>query len=808
MQKLVGRTVVLIGLCLLAAAASALPFGAEAKHRADDAGIWHWRDNPAMQAFSGIALAAGARTANVDASGIPLGLDSLFGADSPWELMLASPLAYYSYSAANGAMRHEAGSSFALGPSLALGYSYAWGEGLEGEHDAGLIVRPFDFLSLAMTNDAIGSAEYSTGLGVALRPLAFIKGLGPELSLSADARVSSAGFVMENASLALALKDIGMARAYYDFERERFGAEISLSLGGASLSAAAPSLSDPSELRLGASLAIPMPGRGSALASLSKILYYKDLGMPSADPLSLASLGKALDARALAAELTAAAKDSSVRGLVVEGVASLGGTAALQELATALDEFKAAGKKFEAYVDYVSDFELYAYFLSKADRLVLDPNGEMSIGDYARRKLFYKGFLDKLGIETKSFAVAETKSASNSFTYEGMPEGERAQEERLVARWREQSTKALDEGRAGRLKLKASEVLEKAPWLIAGKALESGLVDELGYRGDFIEGVEKAYNGAVRVASVRQSKDTWGPSVIAKKVAIVKLSGSIIDGYGVKGSSIGYDTPAAIRALADEPSIGAIILRVDSGGGSAFTSDAILHEARRAQEKGKLIVVSMGDVAASGGYWVSAYADRIFAMPGTITGSIGVTSMRFTIAPLLEKLGLRYEGPEASAGSSYFDILAPFASDDAALQAEWIDLCYQRFIDLVAEGRGIGRDKVAAMAEGQVWFGTEALEKGLVDELGDLESAMAWVEEELGGWAEYSVVEPGRIDPTGGLLGGLLQAGAKAAMDERPELSMAQVILSPLAPIGKQLKALAAMRQGPLAICEEAFFIE
>ncbi len=387
----------------------------------------------------------------------------------------------------------------------------------------------------------------------------------------------------------------------------------------------------------------------------------------------------------------------------------------------------------------------YIYAAAGAELVALDPNGMLPVTDVAAFSLYLKGLFEKLGLETYNLQSHDTKTAYNMFTESSMTPPERAMMERYVSGLAAQSHVALETARGPRLPGGARSAISSGPYLDPSKAVEAGLIDALMYRDEFDDAVKEKTDAAPLVdirSYARERGFSWG-TPIAKRVAVVYLSGNIIEGEGVAGQSIGDSAAELLVALREDQTISGVILRVDSGGGSALTSDHIAREVNKLKEKGKPVVVSMASYAASGGYYISAYADTIIAEAGTITGSIGVTGLGFNAVSLLEKLGIGTGSVSSGASGEFGNIFLPRREADVATQRSAIDYIYGRFVDVVAAGRKLSKTRVDELGKGQIWLGSEALENGLVDELGGLEDAKTAIATLLGSRVRYQVYLPG-----------------------------------------------------------------
>ncbi len=458
-----------------------------------------------------------------------------------------------------------------------------------------------------------------------------------------------------------------------------------------------------------------------------------------ADPLSAAVLARR---RLLLADvldgLRRARDDGRVRALVAKVGGRSIGLAMVQELRAAIREFREAGKLTVAWAETFGEFSAgnVPYYLATAfDTIYLQPSGDLGLTGIAVERRFYRGTLDRLGVEFQVGKRHEFKNAADQFTERGFTEPAREATGRLAASVIGQLTDAI----ADRRKIepaRARALVDQGPFL-ASQALEAGLVDALGYRDEVYADVRKQagpdailqYVSRYQRSRVLAERARKLPAPRQESVALIYATGPIRRGRSggrgpLPGGGMGSDTiAAALRAAVSDDRARAIVLRVNSPGGSYVASDTIWREVVRARGAGKPVVVSMGDVAASGGYFISMAADAIMAQPGTVTGSIGVLSGKPVLAELLGRAGVTTDSVVEGAHSAMFTTSRPFSEDEWSLVNTWLDHIYADFTGKVATGRGLTAERVHELARGRVWTGADALANGLVDELGGLDAA-------------------------------------------------------------------------------------
>lgn len=431
-----------------------------------------------------------------------------------------------------------------------------------------------------------------------------------------------------------------------------------------------------------------------------------------------------------------AAADERIQALFLK-TDSLGraGLSKLQTLRASIDRFRQSGKKVVAAGDYFSQGQYY--LASTADEIHMNPLGLVFVTGYGSYRNYYKEALDKLSVDWHVFRVGEYKSAVEPYLRSDMsPEARESRRRWLTLLWQAyredvESARGLEGGALDRYATAFPELLAEHGGDAAAVALELGLVDELAYRDQvrerMIELVGKneddhsfsqvGFGDYLRaVKKPRKERD--------QQVAVVVARGAIYDGSRPPGNVGGDSIAKLIREAREDDRVKALVLRVDSPGGSAFASEIIRRELELFQEDGKPVVASMGSVAASGGYWISMSADEIWAMPTTITGSIGIYAMLPTFPRTLERLGIRNDG--VGTGSLAGTLRPERPLPDAAAQAMemMVQQGYRDFIERVAAGRDRPVEEIDAIARGRVWVGRDALDLGLIDKMGGLDMAI------------------------------------------------------------------------------------
>ena len=457
-----------------------------------------------------------------------------------------------------------------------------------------------------------------------------------------------------------------------------------------------------------------------------------------ADPSNEILLRDVVDGLRLAAE------DEDITAIVANFDGLAGATpAALHEIAEEMAAFRESGKEIIVYSDGLG---MASYFLAaQADQLALHAFGAADVSGYAVYRTYFRSLLDRLNVTINVYRVGTFKSALEPVLGDEMsPEAEEANRFLYGDIWnayqdRVEAARALSDGALQAYADDAVALYQAADRNAAQMAVNAGLADEIVSRAGWKDRMEERF-GRDEEAESFEASDFFAYLADRREaakpdgdvIAVVMAVGAIIDGEA-DGGTIGGDAHAALirRARLDED-VKAIVLRVDSGGGSVFASEVIREELEQAREDGKIVIASMGGVAASGGYWISTPAHEIWAEPTTITGSIGIFGFFPTLENALPEIGVFSDGFAQSN-------MAGGMSLQRGVNATWNELLqlnieagYERFLSVVGEARGMTRDEVDAVAQGRVWTGTQALERGLVDQLGGFDEAVAAAAERAG----------------------------------------------------------------------------
>ena len=436
--------------------------------------------------------------------------------------------------------------------------------------------------------------------------------------------------------------------------------------------------------------------------------------------------------------LESAANDDRVTDIVlrldnIEGT----GQAVLYDVGNVLQKVKDSGKNIIAVGD---SYGRSGYYLASfADEIIMDPDGFIFVDGFGRSKLYFKAFLDKLKIDFNIFRVGTFKSAVEPYLRNDMSEA--AKEANLAYlnvlwdSWKNvvSNNRGLNPQDIQFLVDNANEVASKSKKGLAHALLSYGLIDNLLSRREQREYLLKKFGESENKKTFSQISGFEYFKLIQSekevntsdnKIAVIVARGTIVDGTQPPGTIGGDSTSNLIKEAHENKNTKAIVLRVDSGGGGVFASELIRQELLAAKEKGITIIASMGNVAASGGYWISANADEIWASHNTVTGSIGIFGIIPTFDRALNEIGINSDGVKTSTLDLSGNIAQPLDPALSRLMQQEIDYGYERFLNLVSKARNMSTEEVDKIAQGRVWAGSTALELGLIDNLGNLEEAI------------------------------------------------------------------------------------
>lgn len=434
-------------------------------------------------------------------------------------------------------------------------------------------------------------------------------------------------------------------------------------------------------------------------------------------------------------QIQKAREDKTISGIIlrIEGLNI--GLAKVQELREALLDFKSSGKKIYAFMELGGNKEYY--LASVADKVILLPTGDLNFTGLAAEVTFYKKTLDKLGIKADLEHIGDYKSASDIVTRESMSEAHREAVNSILDDIYNQMLEDIAQDR----NLTVEELKEKinsGPYT-ASEAKKAGLADELAFYDEVEQIARETENKNFSTLSenLYSKKTDWRYSwFVPPKIALIYVTGEIVSGRSGRdflfGNTMGSETIAeAIKKAREDRNVKAVVLRVDSPGGSGIASDVIWRELILTKRK-KPVIVSMSDVAASGGYFIACPGDYVLAQKGTITGSIGVISGKVSLQGLYQKIGFDKEVVKRGEHADFYTTTRPFSDEEREILKRQIREFYNDFVDKVAQGRKLSFEYVDGIAQGRVWTGNQALQNKLIDEFGGLSQALAWAKQKAG----------------------------------------------------------------------------
>ncbi|MBS2023137.1 MAG: signal peptide peptidase SppA [Deltaproteobacteria bacterium] len=613
----------------------------------------------------------------------------------------------------------------------------------------------------------------------------------PDMRFTADATVFDG------------LKILGQVA--YSSNDERWSGQIGLAVETGHLGiAASRSLNEASGQRFGLRVRLSSDQFKTRLAGGPKVVMLdldKALTKPRTNFLALVMQEAPEDPLRLTLDLLNRIGESSTDALVIRSSNFPLHAGQAEELRNGIEGLRAKGKKVVFYLENATNLDYYV--ATAADRIYAAPQAVLAVNGFSATSFFLAAGLDKLGVKAEFFRVGAYKNAPDMFTRSEMSSEQR-----------EATTALLDDvtARFDRA-VKERRKIEGAKWkalldqglIQPQKAVEGGLIDGLAWPDQLEDevGTMLGAGGKVKLSKITTERpkvrdDRWGER---DQIGIVRVEGNILPGDGSAGAG---RVTRRIRKLADDPRVKAIVVRIDSPGGDGNSSDLIWRELVRARkEKGKPVVASMGDVAASGGYYVAVGADAIFAEPTTITGSIGVFAGHYDVSSLLGKIGVNTVTIRKNDSSDMMGFFRPLSDTERTNLQAWVDQFYETFLSRVAEGRKLKRDTVHAVAQGRVWSGVRALDKGLVDKLGGLDDAIADARKRAAIHESEDVDIDEDLQDLDGLLdspfGGLsvaIQKATGASQESSMALAKAALVNTPLAPVvdeaDRTLEALGA----------------
>jgi protease IV len=430
--------------------------------------------------------------------------------------------------------------------------------------------------------------------------------------------------------------------------------------------------------------------------------------------------------RGIVDSLRKAKVDRRVSSVIIRPTSAAALWGKVQEVREGIVDFRRSGKPIIAYLEYGGEQEFY--LASACDKVFLMPTASLDLTGMASYELFLRGTLDKIGAFPDTLHIGEYKTASNTFTEHTFTPAHREMAESLNTDLYQQLIRGLADGRH-KSEAEVRTLIDHGPFL-PEDAVRAGLVDDVAYEDELDDKVKLGNGKAGFLSEIEYRRVPLASLGLNRgpRIAVIYASGVIASGESndsPSGQVLGADTLVDhLRKARADSSVRAIVLRVDSPGGSAIASDVIWREVMLTRNS-KPVIASMGDVAASGGYYIAMPAHAIVAEPATLTGSIGVVMLKFVIDGTLKKLGMNMEGVKSGRYADLYSPVRAFSAEERAKVQEQMQATYDTFVEKAAAGRNTTPERIDAIAQGRVWTGAQAKQIGLVDELGGLERALA-----------------------------------------------------------------------------------
>lgn len=484
---------------------------------------------------------------------------------------------------------------------------------------------------------------------------------------------------------------------------------------------------------------------GPQVKNKSVLVFDLSVNISDTDPSSSTSqaIGAALSGeetttvtlRTVLDALDKATLDERIVALYLDGSKTSAGSdtglATLKEVREALERFRASGKRIIAYDVDMGEKEYY--LSSVADTVVLNPMGTMEIDGFSSQPLFFTGALQKYGVGVQIIRVGKYKSAVEPFVLTQLsPENRQQTQALLNDLWNEFLTAVGKNRKITPQQLQA--IANTQGVLMASEARQRGLVDKIAYFDEVVTDLKKLTGNSdeekplrqIRLATYADVKETDSKERTSdNKIAVVYAEGDIVNGEGGVREVGGERFAKQMRQIRLDKDVKAVVMRINSPGGSATASEVIQREVRLTREK-KPVIISMGDYAASGGYWIATGGNYIFAEPNTITGSIGVFGLQFNVQKLANDNGITWDVVKTGRYADSSTVSRPKTPQELAIAQKMVNQIYNQFLDKVAEARKLPKQKVAQIAQGRVWSGQDAKQLGLVDEIGGMDAAIKY----------------------------------------------------------------------------------
>ena len=649
----------------------------------------------------------------------------------------------------------------AIFKNIHIGTRYSWKNSKFSKSwlRSGVTLRPHNSLSLAMVWDNPYKQAPAYKFGAAIRPLEFVNSrLAHRLELSADISYNrdpldaDAKREFKNPLLGIATEVIDGLKinAAYDLDSKNAMLGFSLRFGKVNLGDLIfkPDQGDMQfvdyaqigNLDYKPFLGIA-PRKWHDMKLSGSVVSYKNptfsIGPITVFDSTTRSVEEVID------ELEKAAQEPGVEGILLVNPSFATSFALMQEMTRAFEVFKSTGKHVACYYDNISNGG-YVFAASIADKIWLNPMGSLDLKGLSIQSPYFGDLLREMGIEVLNFRSHRYKSAGNIFSESSMTQAEREVYESILQTYLDEFIAQISKGRAGKIAGSVESAINEGPYFNAQDALAKGLVDGLVYQDELPELLKEEFGFRRQSKQLANYHDyNWHKSS-PKKIAVIYAKGNIVMGKGTPGKIIAAETTVdLIRKARKNPEYKGIILRVDSGGGSAQASDIIMRELVKAQtENKKPVVVSMAGAAASGGYYIACQADKIIAEASTLTGSIGVIGLAFNSERMFNKIRINWSTVKKGENADFPNPFRSWSDAEKKRMTDMIELIYEDFVNKVDTGRkNLSLEQVHEYAQGRVWSGKQAYDIGLVDDLGGMDKALEHMRQLTGIKGEIELVD-------------------------------------------------------------------
>lgn len=608
-------------------------------------------------------------------------------------------------------------------------------------YDISFLNRPLNWLSIGLKGEDIFNSTIPFGIGAGIKP--FTLDRGRNIALYSDLYFDKSDGNYTTISEVIGLRtDIipgTILSSYYDLKNETFGINFSLTHNG--LRTGNKISHNTSEGSTSGAYYINISETHYPRFPLfaQPIRYQKvDLKKPIVEEKEQSKIGpftivrNQQTVRDLIEKIEAFKEDERVHGIVLKNPNLATSYANVEQLERTFDSFRESGKYVITYANSYGNLN-YAFLAAISDELYLNPNGAVNLRGFSVSAPYFKEMFKKIGVQMYDLKSHDFKTGLNTFTESGMTDEEYTAYNEMLEYMFGHMASMIERGRGDNIHRSGKAIINNGPYLSAPTALEEGLVDGLIYEQELdnllrnkfdVNLITKEDPSRLIVYEWSKEKET--------KVALINAVGTIRMGEGTPGRSIGSQTISKqLRKAREDDTVKAVLIRIDSGGGSAFASDVIAKEVKLIKEAGKPVIASFAGAAASGGYYIAAYADKIVAETTTITGSIGVTGLIPNLKEMFDKLYINWETVRAGERSGFLDPFQYIDERDIEKMQQMIAEKYDQFLETVSVGRTIPKNELHESAQGRIWIGAHAYDLGLVDEIGGIDRAVEMIKELL-----------------------------------------------------------------------------